>query len=65
MNDIEKNAMSFFNAIDAAKNFANTMPSSRERSLAVTKLDEAHMWFQRAIPPINEHDDDPNTPNKE
>lgn len=54
MTETEKNAISFFNAIDAAKNFANTMPPSRERSLVLTKLDEAHMWFQRAVPPINE-----------
>jgi hypothetical protein len=30
------------------------LPPSRERALAQTKLDEAMMWAQRAIPPVNE-----------
>ena len=53
MTEIEQAAEYTFDAIDAAKKGVEKMPGSRERSLALTKLDEAQMWFQRAIPPIN------------
>lgn len=43
-----------FDKIAEAKTAIECVPPSRERSLAQTKLDEAQMWFQRAVPPINE-----------
>lgn len=43
-----------FNMIADAKKAVQCVPSSRELSLVLTKLDEAQMWFQRAVPPINE-----------
>ena len=42
-----------FDAIASAKTAIECVPPSRERSLTQTKLDEAQMWFQRSIPPIN------------
>lgn len=54
MAETEKAAEYTFDAISAAKKGMEKMPASRERALALTKLEEAAMWFQRAIPPSNE-----------
>ncbi len=38
-----------FDLIEAAKRAVEDLLPSRERSLSLTKLDEAEMWLERAI----------------
>lgn len=58
MTELEEKIEYIFNAMATAKANINNMPSgsfsSRERALALTKLDEAQMWFQKSLIPVNQ-----------
>lgn len=53
----ERPQLDLFSLIDGIRSFVRELGPSRGVSLALTKLDEAEMWIERAIEELDPQED--------